>query len=75
MSLANEWTDGEDSIANTKSHHRSPDRDIDPKDQPHFDFSASVTERAPRPLWRFGHSRHGSNMLRKQRPRRQPRRT
>jgi hypothetical protein len=35
MSLANEWADGEDSIANPMSRHRSPDRDIDPKDQLH----------------------------------------
>jgi hypothetical protein len=35
MSLANEWADGEDSITNPRSHHRSPDRDADPKDQLH----------------------------------------
>jgi hypothetical protein len=36
MSLANEWADGEDSIANPRSLRRSPDRDVDPKDQLHF---------------------------------------
>jgi hypothetical protein len=35
MSLANEWADGEDSFANLRSHRRSPDRDVDPKDQLH----------------------------------------
>jgi hypothetical protein len=35
MSLANEWADGEDSIANPRSPRRSPDRDVDPKDQLH----------------------------------------
>jgi hypothetical protein len=35
MSLANEWADGEDSIANPRSHRRSPDHDVDPKDQLH----------------------------------------
>jgi hypothetical protein len=35
MSLANEWADGEDSLANPRSHRRSPDRDVDPKDQIH----------------------------------------
>jgi hypothetical protein len=36
MSLANEWADGEDSIANPRSRRRSPDHDVDPKDQLHF---------------------------------------
>jgi hypothetical protein len=35
MSLANEWADGEDSFANLRSRRRSPDRDVDPKDQLH----------------------------------------
>jgi hypothetical protein len=35
MSLANEWADGEDSIANPRSRCRSPDRDVDPQDQLH----------------------------------------
>jgi hypothetical protein len=35
MSMANEWADREDSIANPRSCRRSPDRDIDPKDQLH----------------------------------------
>jgi hypothetical protein len=35
MSLANEWADGEDSIAAPRSHHRSAERDIDAKDQFH----------------------------------------
>jgi hypothetical protein len=35
MSLANEWADGEDSIANPRSRRRSPDHDVDPKDQLH----------------------------------------
>jgi hypothetical protein len=35
MSLANEWADGEDSIAVPRSCRRSADRDIDPKDQFH----------------------------------------
>jgi hypothetical protein len=35
LSLGNEWADGEDSIANPRSHRRSPDRDVDPKDQLH----------------------------------------
>jgi hypothetical protein len=35
MSLANEWADGEDSIANPRIRRRSPDRDVDPKDQLH----------------------------------------
>jgi hypothetical protein len=35
MSLANEWADGEDSIAVPRSRRRSADRDIDPKDQFH----------------------------------------
>jgi hypothetical protein len=35
MSLANEWADGEDSIAIPRSHRRSADRDVDPKDQFH----------------------------------------
>jgi hypothetical protein len=35
MSLANEWADGEDSIANTRSRRRSPDHDADAKDQLH----------------------------------------
>jgi hypothetical protein len=35
MSLANEWADGEDSIAVPRSRHRSLDRDVDPKDQFH----------------------------------------
>jgi hypothetical protein len=35
MSLANEWADGEDSIAIPRSRRRSADRDIDPKDQFH----------------------------------------
>jgi hypothetical protein len=32
MSLANEWADGEDSIAVPRSRHRLADRDVDPKD-------------------------------------------
>jgi hypothetical protein len=35
MSLANEWADGEDSIAVPRSRRRSADRDVDPKDQFH----------------------------------------
>jgi hypothetical protein len=35
MTLANEWANGEDSIAVPRSHRRSADRDIDPKDQFH----------------------------------------
>jgi hypothetical protein len=35
MSLTNEWADGKDSIANPRSHRRSPDRDVDPKEQLH----------------------------------------
>jgi hypothetical protein len=35
MSLANEWTDGEDSIAAPRSRRRSVERDIDVKDQFH----------------------------------------
>jgi hypothetical protein len=35
MSLANEWANGEDSIAAPRSHHRSAERDVDAKDQFH----------------------------------------
>jgi hypothetical protein len=35
MSLANEWADGEDSIAAPRSHRRSAERDVDAKDQFH----------------------------------------
>jgi hypothetical protein len=35
MSLANEWADGEDSIAVPRSLRRSADHDFDPKDQFH----------------------------------------
>jgi hypothetical protein len=35
MSLANEWADGEDSIAVPRSPRRSADRYVDPKDQFH----------------------------------------
>jgi hypothetical protein len=35
MSLANEWADGEDSIAVPRSRRRSADRYVDPKDQFH----------------------------------------
>jgi hypothetical protein len=35
MSLANEWANGEDSIANLRSRRCSPNRDVDPKDQLH----------------------------------------
>jgi hypothetical protein len=35
MSLANEWADGEESIAATRSHRRSAERDVDAKDQFH----------------------------------------
>jgi hypothetical protein len=35
MSLANTWADREDSITNPRSHRRSADRDVDPKDQLH----------------------------------------
>jgi hypothetical protein len=35
MSLANEWADGEDSIAAPRSHRRSAERDADAKDQFH----------------------------------------
>jgi hypothetical protein len=35
MSLANEWADGEDSIAAPKSRLRSAERDVDAKDQFH----------------------------------------
>jgi hypothetical protein len=35
MSLANEWTDGEDSILAPRSHRRSAERDVDVKDQFH----------------------------------------
>jgi hypothetical protein len=35
MSLANEWADGEDSIAAPRSRRRSVERDVDAKDQFH----------------------------------------
>jgi hypothetical protein len=35
MSLANEWADGEDSIAAPRSRRRSAERDVDAKDQLH----------------------------------------
>jgi hypothetical protein len=35
MSLANEWADGEDSIAVPRSCRRSADRNVNPKDQFH----------------------------------------
>jgi hypothetical protein len=35
MSLANEWADGEDSIAAPRSHRRSAEHDVDAKDQFH----------------------------------------
>jgi hypothetical protein len=35
MSLANEWADGEDSIAAPRSRRRSAEHDIDAKDQFH----------------------------------------
>jgi hypothetical protein len=35
MSLANEWADGEDSIAVPRSRRQSADRYVDPKDQFH----------------------------------------
>jgi hypothetical protein len=35
MSLANEWVDGEDSIAAPRSRRRSAERDVDAKDQFH----------------------------------------
>jgi pyruvate/2-oxoglutarate dehydrogenase complex dihydrolipoamide acyltransferase (E2) component len=35
MSLANEWADGEDSIATPRSRRRSAERDVDVKDQFH----------------------------------------
>jgi hypothetical protein len=35
MSLANEWADGEDSIASPRSRRRSAERDVDTKDQFH----------------------------------------
>jgi hypothetical protein len=35
MSLANEWADGEDSIAAPRSRHRSAEHDVDAKDQFH----------------------------------------
>jgi hypothetical protein len=35
MSLANEWADGEDSIAAPRSRRRSAERDVDVKDQLH----------------------------------------
>jgi hypothetical protein len=35
MSLANEWADGEDSIAAPRSLRRSAERDVDAKDQFH----------------------------------------
>jgi hypothetical protein len=35
MNLANEWADGEDSIAVPRSRHRSAKRDVDAKDQFH----------------------------------------
>jgi hypothetical protein len=35
MSLANEWADGEDSIAASRSRRRSAERDVDAKDQFH----------------------------------------
>jgi hypothetical protein len=35
ISLANEWANREDSIANPRSRRRSPDHDVDPKDQLH----------------------------------------
>jgi hypothetical protein len=36
MSLANEWADGEDSIAAPRSRRRSAERDVDAKDQFHL---------------------------------------
>jgi hypothetical protein len=36
MSLANEWADGEDSIAAPRSRRRSAERDVDVKDQFHL---------------------------------------
>jgi hypothetical protein len=36
MSLANEWADGEDSIAAPRSCRRSAERDVDVKDQFHL---------------------------------------
>jgi hypothetical protein len=38
MSLANEWADGEDSIAAPMSHRRSTECDVDAKDQFHSGF-------------------------------------
>jgi hypothetical protein len=35
MSFANEWADGEDSIAVPRSRRRSADHDVDPKDKFH----------------------------------------
>jgi hypothetical protein len=35
MSLANEWADGEDSIAALRSRRRSAEHKVDPKDQFH----------------------------------------
>jgi hypothetical protein len=35
MSLANEWADGEDSIAAPRSHRQSAEHDVDAKDQFH----------------------------------------
>jgi hypothetical protein len=37
MSLANEWADGEDSIAAPRSRRRSAECDVDTKDQFHSD--------------------------------------
>jgi hypothetical protein len=38
MSLANEWGDGEDSIAAPRSRRRSVEHDVDAKDQFHSGF-------------------------------------
>jgi hypothetical protein len=61
MSLANEWTDGEDSIAIPRSRRRSADRDIDPKDQFH-----PTEERTPKLLRACGYDGYGSSRLHKQ---------
>jgi hypothetical protein len=38
MSLANEWANGEDSIAAPRSHRRSAERDINAKEQFHLGY-------------------------------------
>jgi hypothetical protein len=62
MSLANEWADGEDSIAVPRSRRRSADRDVDPKDQ----FHSNSRKRTLKLLRGCGYSGYGSSRLCKQ---------